>query len=96
VYTASVKPTVYIETTIPSYLTARPSRDLIFTANQQITREWWDTRRSDFDLFLSQFVLDKASAGDADAAARRLKLLRMVQASVGRARYHRGASCGQL
>jgi hypothetical protein len=70
-----MKPKVYLETTIPSYLTARPSRDLVTAAHQQITREWWDTRRHDFDLFVSQMVLDEASAGDPEAATRRLEVL---------------------
>jgi predicted nucleic acid-binding protein len=70
---------VYLETTIPSYLTARASRDLIFLANQQLTREWWDTRRSVFELFVSQFVLDEAAAGDREAAARRIGLLRELE-----------------
>ena len=70
-----MKPKVYLETTIPSYLTARPSRDLVTAAHQQITREWWDTRRHAFDLFVSQMVIDEASAGDPDAAARRLEVL---------------------
>src|SRR5262249_33831396 len=70
-----MKPKVYLETTIPSYLTSRPSRDLVTAAHQQITREWWDTRRHDFDLFVSQMVLDEASAGDPEAATRRLEVL---------------------
>ena len=70
-----MKPKVYLETTIPSYLTARPSRDLVTAAHQQITREWWDTRRHDFDLFVSQMVIDEASAGDPEAATRRLDVL---------------------
>lgn len=67
---------VYVETTIPSYLTARAGRDVIFLANQQLTREWWDTRRRAFELFVSQFVLDEAAAGDRDAASRRIELIR--------------------
>ena len=67
---------VYIETSIISYLAARPSRDLIVAAHQQITHEWWGRRRSRFDLFVSQLVLDEAAAGDPDAARRRLDLLR--------------------
>jgi hypothetical protein len=47
-----MKPRVYLETTIPSYLTAWPSRDLIRAAHQQITREWWG-RRAAYDLFIS-------------------------------------------
>ena len=68
-------PAVYIETTIVSYLTAWPSRDLIRAAHQQITREWWETRRADFSLYVSQLVIDEASAGDATAAAERLQHL---------------------
>jgi len=64
-----------LETTIPSYLAARPSRDLIVAGNQKLTHEWWG-RRDRFELFVSQTVIDEASAGDAKAAARRLKLLR--------------------
>ena len=66
---------VYIETTIPSYLAAWPSRDLIQAARQQITHDWWNQQRRHFDLCISQIVLDEAAAGDADAAARRLAFL---------------------
>ncbi|WP_437756547.1 type II toxin-antitoxin system VapC family toxin [Sorangium sp. So ce1389] len=69
-----MRPRLYIETTIVSYLTARPSRDLVLAAHQHITREWWASR-DDFTLFISQFVLDEAAAGDGDAAARRLDAL---------------------
>lgn len=67
-------PTVYIETTILSYLAARPSRDLVTAAHQQITHDWWDNERVRFDLFVSEFVLDEIRAGDARHAARRLEL----------------------
>ena len=70
-----MRPKVYIETTIPSYLTAWPSRDLVTAAHQQITREWWQTRRQNFDLFTSQLVIDEAREGDPDAANRRLEVL---------------------
>ena len=53
---------VYIETTIPSYLTARPSRDIVQAARQQLTREWWDVERRNYDLCISQIVLDEATA----------------------------------
>jgi hypothetical protein len=66
---------VYLETTIPSYLTAWPSRDLIIAGHQQLTKEWWQTRRNEFDLLISQFVLDEASAGDPQAAQERLAIL---------------------
>ncbi|HOD83969.1 MAG: hypothetical protein BWX88_00684 [Planctomycetes bacterium ADurb.Bin126] len=70
-----MKQRVYIETTIVSYLTAKPSRELILRAHQDVTREWWSEKRELYDLFTSQLVLDEASDGDAEAAADRLALL---------------------
>lgn len=70
---------VYIETTVVSYLTARPSRDIVRQAHQQITREWWDNQRRDFELYASQAVIVEARAGDPNAAAARLDALRDVQ-----------------
>jgi predicted nucleic acid-binding protein len=70
-----MKPRVYLETTIPSYLTAWPSRDLVRAAHQQITRDWWDRRRAVFELYISQVVLRECRAGDATAAGERLKIL---------------------
>ncbi len=65
---------IYIETTIPSYLTAWPSRDLIRAAHQQITREWWD-RRHEYELFISQLVIRECRAGDAEAALARIQVV---------------------
>jgi hypothetical protein len=67
-----VKPKVYLETTIPSLLTAWPSRDLIIAADQQSTRDWWETRRQGFELFISPEVLGEAAQGDPEAARVRL------------------------
>lgn len=47
-----------------SYLTARRSRDLITAAHQQITSDWWERRREDFDLFSSEVVVAEARLGD--------------------------------
>ena len=66
---------IYIETTIPSYLTARPSRDIVQAARQQLTREWWDVERRNYDLCISQIVLDEAAAGDVEAAQRRMAVI---------------------
>ena len=66
---------VYIETTIPSYLTAWPARNLIAAAHQAMTREWWALRRDSFHLFISQLVVTEASAGDPAAAQLRLDVL---------------------
>jgi hypothetical protein len=66
---------VYIETTIPSYLAAWPSRDLLQAARQQITHDWWNKQRQNYDLCISQTVVDEAAAGDTDAANRRMPFL---------------------
>ncbi len=73
-----MKPKVYLETTIPSYLTSRPSRDVVIAAHQQITREWWDTRSQAFDLYVSQLVIDEAGGGDPGAAFERLKIIQRL------------------
>jgi hypothetical protein len=70
-----MKPTVYIETTVISYLVARSTADLIRRAQREVTKDWWENRRSAFSLFTSQFVLDEASMGDSWAAAKRLAAL---------------------
>ncbi|MEH2108928.1 type II toxin-antitoxin system VapC family toxin [Nostoc sp.] len=68
--------TVYIETSIVGYLTARPSNNLILMANLEATREWWDTRRDQFMLYISQVVLDEVARGDTEIATKRLEIVR--------------------
>lgn len=63
---------VYLETSFISYLTARPSRDLVAAARQQITVEWWNRHRERFSLHVSGLVLREASLGNPLAAAARL------------------------
>src|SRR5687767_9571705 len=72
------KPTVYIETTIIGYLSMRMSRDLLTAANQQVTRDWWDNQREQYELFVSQFVIDECSSGDPAAAQERLAFLQSL------------------
>jgi predicted nucleic acid-binding protein len=85
-------PRVYVETSVISYLAARPSRDLVTAARQQITHDWWRRRRPHFEVFVSQLVLDEARAGDPEAATRRadfladLLLVEVTSAAVGLAR----------
>jgi hypothetical protein len=69
-----MKSRVYIETSVVSYLTALPSRDIVQAAHQEITRVWWAVHQQ-FELFTSQVVLDEAMQGHPDAAARRLSAL---------------------
>lgn len=66
---------IYIETTIPSYLVARPARDIVQAARQQLTRDWWSLRKDRHDLFTSQIAIDEAAEGDPESAARRLEIL---------------------
>jgi hypothetical protein len=70
-----MKPSVYIETTIISYLAARPGRDLITAANQQLTHDWWETRRDRFTLLVSPAVLREAGHGHPVVAAGRMNYL---------------------
>jgi len=71
-----MRETVYIETSILGYLTARPSRDIVVAANMEITRQWWETRRSYFQLYSSQAVVKETSQGDVAIASQRLEILR--------------------
>jgi hypothetical protein len=70
--------TVYIETTIVSYLVSRPSQDVVIAAHQQLTREWWHRRRRLFACFISDIVLDEAGDGDAEQVALRLEELKGI------------------
>ena len=67
--------TVYLETTIPSYLAGRPSRDLVIAAHQQITHDWWRHAKKYFDLYVSEAVLEEIRAGDPALASRRLEIV---------------------
>jgi len=67
--------TVYIETTIPSYLAAHPSRQEPMATHQKLTHEWWKNERHKFLLYSSLLVRQEASRGDANAVRRRLPYL---------------------
>ena len=73
-----MKPKVYLETTVISYFTARTSRDIVTAAHQQLTQEWWEGRKRNFDLFISQIVLQEVREGDEDAIKRRLEMLESI------------------
>jgi hypothetical protein len=66
---------VYLETTFISYLVARPSGDLLVAAHQKTTQDWWATRRDQFTCYMSQTVIDEASAGDPTEVQKRLAVL---------------------
>jgi hypothetical protein len=73
-----MKPTLYVETTFVSYLTARPNRDVVIAGHQQVTHDWWETCRDRYDLYASELVVREASAGDPEAAQERLDVLATV------------------
>jgi hypothetical protein len=70
---------VYLESTIISYLAANRSRDLIKAAHQEISWEWWAKRRPDYRLYVSEVVIDEIGAGDIDVARRRLELVEGIE-----------------
>ena len=67
-----MQPRVYVETTVISYLTARPARDVVVAGHQQSTRDWWETATERFELVVSELVRQEAGIGDRDAARARL------------------------
>jgi len=72
------KKKVYIETTIPSVITARPSRDIGNLYYQEVSREFWENERHKYDLFISKYVLEECSKGDDNAAKKRIELLKEI------------------
>ena len=73
-----MKPYIYIETSVVSYLTARPSKDLVKLACQQITQSWWNTGRLAASHFISPYVIEEANAGDPSAASERIKAIQTI------------------
>jgi hypothetical protein len=69
---------IYIESTIPSYVVARPARDLLQAARQRLTWDWWHSKRGQHDLFASQIVLDEIGSGDAEMSRQRLELVAQI------------------
>ena len=73
-----MKSKIYIETSVISYYTSRPSRDIVIAARQQITQEWWEESRHQFDVFISMLVLEEAKEGDSVASKRRIEALNRI------------------
>ncbi|MFM6477282.1 MAG: type II toxin-antitoxin system VapC family toxin [Dolichospermum sp.] len=66
---------LYLDTSVIGYLTIRPSTNLITTSNSVITQNWWDTRRQNFTLYISEVVLEELARGDQEIATKRLELI---------------------
>ncbi|NEP84404.1 MAG: type II toxin-antitoxin system VapC family toxin [Okeania sp. SIO3C4] len=67
--------TLYLETSVIGYLTARPSQNLIVAANMTVTREWWDTCRDNFEIYVSETVLNEIAKGDPEMAQKRIEVI---------------------
>ena len=65
------KKRVYVESSVISYLTARPSTDIVKLTKQTQTRMWWELR-DEWELFISSAVMDEIQDGDRGAAQKRL------------------------
>jgi predicted nucleic acid-binding protein len=72
------KPKVYVETSVLSYLAAKPSKDVIASGRQLITRRWWDTEREQYRLVVSEAVEAECERGDPQMVERRRELLQQV------------------
>jgi predicted nucleic acid-binding protein len=70
-----MKETVYLETSVVSYYTARPSRDVVVLAHHEITRQWWEKALNEYEIFISQAVIDEVREGDPEASEERLKAI---------------------
>jgi hypothetical protein len=70
-----IKPKLYLETTIPSYLVSKPSRDLRLAADQEQTLEWWEEQRVRFEIFISAVVLREVSKGNPEMSQKRVDAL---------------------
>jgi len=66
---------LYLETSVVSYKVARPSRDVLVLARQQVTREWWEKSLQKYDVYISGIVIQEAEQGDPEAARERLDLI---------------------
>ena len=73
---AAKPPTLYLDTTIVSYLTARLSRNAIVAHHQAITRRWWREHRARHLSYISDVVEIEAARGDVSAARERLDVLK--------------------
>ncbi|MCL2411868.1 MAG: type II toxin-antitoxin system VapC family toxin [Treponema sp.] len=71
----SEKKSVYIETTIPSYATAKPSENIIVAGKQAATRLFWEQGQHEYDFVTGEEVLKECQLGDAEAAERRKTFL---------------------
>jgi len=70
-----MKESVYIESSVISYYTSKPNRDIIIAGRQEITREKWSKILDNFESYISALVLQEIEQGDSDAAQKRIKAI---------------------
>ena len=81
---------VYIESSVISYLAARPSRDLVIAGHQAVTAEWWDNHRLRYDVYVSPLLVEEILAGDPSAAEERLRVITHI---LSVSHFRRGQEC---
>ena len=74
-----MKQIVYVESSVISYLTSRPNRDVIIAGRQSVTLDWWENQRHRFELRISVLVEEEISRGDSSAAQQRLDKVAEIQ-----------------
>jgi predicted nucleic acid-binding protein len=74
-----MKPTLYLETSVASFLAARPSKNAIIAGQQASTQRWWKEKRQNYEIYISRLVWQEAAQGDEEAVERRLKFVRPLR-----------------
>ena len=69
---------VYIESSVISYITAKPSRDVVVSARQTLSIEWWENKRNQYEVYISELVLEEIASGDSSAAQKRLNIVKNI------------------
>ncbi len=69
---------VYVESSVISYITARPSRDVVVSARQTLSIEWWESKRSEYEVYISELVIEEIASGDPNAAQKRLDVVKDI------------------
>jgi len=69
---------VYIETTIPSYLVAKPNRDIVILSHQEISKDWWENERNKYELYISEYVIGEIRKGDNILSQKRIELIKDI------------------
>ncbi len=69
---------VYVESSVISYITARPSRDVVVSARQALSMEWWDSKRNQYEVYISELVIEEISSGNPSAAQKRLEIVKNI------------------